>query len=103
MGEQWISHKINIWHPGQLEKSKSWELFWNYQLIRYKTQVIACLITILKALIFTVYLSRKRSGQFDLQRLSALELTLFADLGRKESIIKPSFGSVMEPIYYTES
>ena len=57
----------------------------------------------LKALIVTVYLSRKRSGQFDLQRLSALELTLFADLGRKESIIKPSFGSVMEPIYYTES
>ena len=63
------------------------------------------LITILKALIVTVYiyLSRKRSGQFDLQRLSALEMTLFADLGRKESIIKPSFGSVMEPIYYTES
>ena len=67
------------------------------------TQIIAYVITNLEALIVTVYLSRKRSGQFDLRRLSALELTLFADLGRKESIIKPSFGSVMEPIYYTES
>ena len=24
---QWISYKINIWHPGQ-----SWEPFWSYQL-----------------------------------------------------------------------
>ena len=30
--QQWISHKINIWHPGQLKKSKSWEPFWSYQL-----------------------------------------------------------------------
>ena len=28
---QWISHKMNIRHPGQLKKSKSWELFWSYQ------------------------------------------------------------------------
>ena len=55
------------------------------------TQVIAYLITVLKSLIGTVYLSRKRSGQFDLQRLSALELALFADLGRRESIIKLAF------------
>ena len=29
---QWISHKINIRHPWQLKKSKSWEPFWSYQL-----------------------------------------------------------------------
>ena len=31
-GSQWISNKINIRHPGQLKKWKSWELFWSYQL-----------------------------------------------------------------------
>jgi hypothetical protein len=30
-GSQWISHKINIWHPEQLKKFKSWEPFWSYQ------------------------------------------------------------------------
>ena len=30
--QQWISHKINIRHPWQLKKSKSWEPFWSYQL-----------------------------------------------------------------------
>ena len=25
---QWISHKMNIRHPGQLKKSKSWGPFW---------------------------------------------------------------------------
>ena len=30
-GYQWISNKINIRHPGQLKKSKSWEPFWSYQ------------------------------------------------------------------------
>ena len=29
---QWISHKMNIWHPGQLKKLKSWGPFWSYQL-----------------------------------------------------------------------
>ena len=29
---QWISHKMNIWHPWQLKKSKSWMPFWSYQL-----------------------------------------------------------------------
>ena len=27
-----ISHKMNIWHPWQLKKSKSWGPFWSYQL-----------------------------------------------------------------------
>ena len=31
-GSQWISYKINIRHPLQLKKSKSWELFRSYQL-----------------------------------------------------------------------
>jgi hypothetical protein len=31
-GSQWISNKINIRHPGQLKKLKSWEPFWSYQL-----------------------------------------------------------------------
>ena len=31
-GSQWISYKINIWHPLQLKKSKSWEPFRSYQL-----------------------------------------------------------------------
>ena len=31
-GSQWISHKINIWHLGQLKKWKSWEPFSSYQL-----------------------------------------------------------------------
>ena len=31
-GSQLISNKINIRHPGQLKKSKSWEPFWSYQL-----------------------------------------------------------------------
>ena len=31
-GSQWISNKINIQHPGELKKSKSWEPFWSYQL-----------------------------------------------------------------------
>ena len=31
-GSQWISHKINIGHTGQLKKLKSWEPFWSYQL-----------------------------------------------------------------------
>ena len=31
-GFQWISNKINIPHPGQLKKWKSWEPFWSYQL-----------------------------------------------------------------------
>ena len=30
--QQWISHKIDIRHPWQLKKSKSWEPFWSYQL-----------------------------------------------------------------------
>jgi hypothetical protein len=30
--KQWISHKMNILHPGQLKKLKSWGLFWSYQL-----------------------------------------------------------------------
>ena len=29
---QWISHKMNIRHPGQLKKIKSWGPFWSYQL-----------------------------------------------------------------------
>ena len=29
---QWISHKMNIRHPWQLKKSKSWGPFWSYQL-----------------------------------------------------------------------
>ena len=29
---QWISHEINIRHPGQLKKLKSWGPFWSYQL-----------------------------------------------------------------------
>ena len=29
---QWISNKMNIRHPGQLKKSKSWGPFWSYQL-----------------------------------------------------------------------
>ena len=28
----WISHKMNIRHPGQLKKWKSWGPFWSYQL-----------------------------------------------------------------------
>ena len=31
-GSQWISYKINIRHPLQLKKSKSWEPFRSYQL-----------------------------------------------------------------------
>ena len=31
-GSQWISNKINIRHPLQLKKSKSWEPFGSYQL-----------------------------------------------------------------------
>ena len=31
-GSQWISNKINIRHPGQLKKWKSWEPFESYQL-----------------------------------------------------------------------
>ena len=31
-GSQWISHKINIRHPLQLKKSKSWEPLRSYQL-----------------------------------------------------------------------
>ena len=31
-GSQWVSHKINFRHPGQLKKWKSWELIWSYQL-----------------------------------------------------------------------
>jgi hypothetical protein len=31
-GMQWISHKMNIRHPGQLKKLKSWWPFWSYQL-----------------------------------------------------------------------
>ena len=31
-GGQWISHKKNIRHPGQLKKLKSWGPFWSYQL-----------------------------------------------------------------------
>ena len=27
-----ILHKMNIWHPGQLEKSKSRGPFWSYHL-----------------------------------------------------------------------
>ena len=30
--QQWISHKMNNWHPWQLKKSKSWGPFWSYQL-----------------------------------------------------------------------
>ena len=30
--KQWISHEINIRHTWQLKKSKSWVLFWSYQL-----------------------------------------------------------------------
>ena len=29
---QWISHKMNIWHPEQLKKFKSQGPFWSYQL-----------------------------------------------------------------------
>ena len=29
---QWISHKMNIRHPGQLKKLNSWGPFWSYQL-----------------------------------------------------------------------
>ena len=32
LGSQWISNKMNIRHPGQLKKWKSWEPFWSYQL-----------------------------------------------------------------------
>ena len=28
----WISHKMNVRHPGQLKKLKSWWPFWSYQL-----------------------------------------------------------------------
>ena len=31
-GFQWITHKINTRHPGQLKKLKSWESLWSYQL-----------------------------------------------------------------------
>ena len=31
--QQWISHKIDIRHSGQLKKSKSWWPFWSYQLM----------------------------------------------------------------------
>ena len=31
-GSQWISYKINIRHPLQLKKSKSWEPFMSFQL-----------------------------------------------------------------------
>jgi hypothetical protein len=31
-GSQWISHKMNIRHPGKMKKWKSWEPFWSYQL-----------------------------------------------------------------------
>ena len=34
-GSQWISNKINIRHPEQLKKWKSWEPFWSYQLNIY--------------------------------------------------------------------
>ena len=30
--QQWISHRMNIWHQGQLKKLKSWGSFWSYQL-----------------------------------------------------------------------
>ena len=31
-GSQWISHKMNNWHPWQLKKSETWEPFCSYQL-----------------------------------------------------------------------
>ena len=31
-GSQWISHKVNIRHPQQLKKWKSWDPFLSYQL-----------------------------------------------------------------------
>ena len=31
-GLQWISHKLNIRHTGQMKKSKSWGPFWSYKL-----------------------------------------------------------------------
>ena len=31
-GSQWFSHKMTNQYPWQLKKSKSWELFWSYQL-----------------------------------------------------------------------
>jgi hypothetical protein len=31
-GSQWISHKMNFRHPGQLNKLKTWEPFLSYQL-----------------------------------------------------------------------
>ena len=30
--QQWISHKMNIRHPWQFQKSKSWGPFWSYLL-----------------------------------------------------------------------
>jgi hypothetical protein len=30
--QQWISPKMNIRHPGELKKLKSWGPFWSYQL-----------------------------------------------------------------------
>jgi hypothetical protein len=30
--KQWISHKVNMWHPGQLKQNKSWGPFWSFQL-----------------------------------------------------------------------
>ena len=30
-GSRWFSYKMYNWHPLQLKKLKSWELFWSYQ------------------------------------------------------------------------
>ena len=32
LGEGVGAYKMNIWHPGQLKKLKSWGWFWSYQL-----------------------------------------------------------------------
>ena len=37
---------MNIWHPWQLKKSKSWELFWIYQLICTDNPVLIVLINL---------------------------------------------------------